>query len=140
MRKLLLLGASLMMTGCGQSTDQTANRVAKAAPAKKKVAYCFFKEPDTKGWTAKRGKDGNILVKGKAYRQDPRYKALLGPAIVTGSSAEISPTVTTNDTGFAAEDNWWDVSATIPNSAAVTSVTVSCGARLLAKLDVAPKA
>ena len=58
--------------------------------------------------------------------------------MVTGASAELSPTITINDTGFAAVDNWWDVSATIPNSAAVNSVTVSCGARTLAKLEVPP--
>src|SRR6185295_13190971 len=100
MRKAMLLLGVTALAGCGQS-NEAANQVAKA-PAKKKAAYCFFKEPDTKAWTATRGKDGNIVVKGKAFRQDPRYKAVLGPATVTGTRAEISPSVGNNDTGFAA--------------------------------------
>lgn len=134
---IIMLGATMMLAACGQS-DRDAGKPAAKPMAKKKAAYCFFKEPDTKSWAASRGKDGNVVVKGKAYRQGPRYKALLGPAVVTGASAELSPTITINDTGFAAVDNWWDVSATIPNSAAVNSVTVSCGARTLAKLEVPP--
>ena len=139
MRKFMLLIGAGALAGCGGSDDQATNQVAKA-PAKKKAAYCFFKEPDTKAWSAKRDKDGNIVVKGKAYRQDPRYMAVLGPATVTGTSAELSPGITTNNTGFAAEDNWWDVSATIPNSSAIESVTVTCGSKTLADLKVAPKA
>ena len=137
MRKSMLLIGAAAFVGCGQS-NEVANQPAKV-PAKKKASYCFFKEPDAKDWAASRDKDGNIVVKGKAYRQDSRYRAVFGPATVTGTSAELSPTIVTNDTGFGAPDNWWDVSATIPNSAAVTSVTVSCGARTLAKLDVAAK-
>jgi len=137
MRKAMLLLGATALAGCGQS-NEAANQVAKA-PAKKKAAYCFFKEPDTKGWSAARGKDGNVIVKGKAYRQDPRYMAVLGAPTLTGAHAEISPAVTTNNTAFAAPDNWWDLIATIPNSAAVDSVTVSCGARTLAALRVPPK-
>lgn len=137
MRKFVLLLGAAAFAGCGESNDQTANQAAKA-PAKKKPGYCFFKEPDTKAWSATRGKDGNIVVTGKAYRQDPRYMAVLGPATVTGTSAELSPTVTTNNTGFAAEDNWWDLTATVPNSAAVATVTVSCGPRTLATIAVSP--
>ena len=138
-RSLLLLGAGLIVGSCGQGGEPPANQVANAAAPKKKAAYCFFKEPDTKGWAASRGKDGNIVVKGKAYRQDPRYKAVLGSAAITGTSAEISPTITTNDTGFAAPDNWWEVTATIPNSSAVDRVTVSCGPRTLADLKIPTK-
>jgi len=137
MRKAMLLLGAAALAGCGQS-NEAANQVAKA-PAKKKAAYCFFKEPDTKGWTATRDKAGDIVVKGKAFRQDPRYKAVLGPATVTGTRAEIAPSVGNNDTGFAAPDNWWDLNATIPNSAAVESVAVTCGAKTLAELKVPPK-
>lgn len=137
MRNFMLLLGAAALTGCGQAND-AANRPAKA-PAKNKASYCFFKEPDTKGWSAARDKDGNIVVKGKAYRQDSRYKALLGPAAISGTHAEISPTVMTNDTGFAAPDNWWDMSATIPNSATVDSVTISCGPRTLADFKLPPK-
>ena len=136
---LLLLGVAAL-AACGQSgSDQTANRVAAKAPPKKKQTYCFFKEPETKGWAASRDKDGNIVVKGKAYRSDPRYQALLGPATVTGTTAEISPSIQQNATGYAAPGDWWDVTATISNSAAVDTVKVSCGARTLADLKVPVK-
>ncbi len=137
MRRLMLLLGAGALAGCGGSNDQAANQVAKA-PAKKKAGYCFFKEPDTKAWAAKRGKDGNVVVTGKAYRQDGRYMAVLGPPTVAGSTAELSPTVTTNNTGNSMEDGWWDVTATIPNSVAVTSVTVSCGPRTLATIALPP--
>jgi len=107
---------------------------------KKKVAHCFFKDSETKGWAASRGKDGNIKVKGKAYRSDSRYQAVLGPPEVAGTMVSIAPTITQNMTGFGAEDDWWEVTATIPNSAAVDTVTVNCGAKTLATLPVKPKA
>lgn len=137
-RSIPLLGFAAVLVACGQ--DDTSRQAASTpAQPKKKIAYCFFKDPETKGWSATRGKDGNIIVKGKAYRSDSRYRAILNPATVTGSTAEITPTITVNDTGYGAEDNWWDVSATIPNSAAVDSVKVTCGAKTFADLKVAPK-
>jgi hypothetical protein len=141
MRRYLLLMCAGMLAACGQSTDNKAanQAAANAAQPKKKIPYCFFKDDQTKGWSAARDKDGNIVVKGKAFRSDPRYQALLGPATVTGTSAEISPTIQQNATGFAAPENWWDVSSTIPNSAAIETVKVSCGAKTLAELKVAPK-
>ena len=137
---LVLIGASAL-AACGQSTDNEAANQAAAntAQPKKKVAYCFFKDQETKDWSAARDKEGNITVKGKAFRSDPRYQALLGPPTVTGTTAEISPTIQQNATGFAAPENWWDVSSTIPNSAAIETVKVSCGAKTLAELKVAPK-
>jgi hypothetical protein len=142
MRRTILMLA-LLTAGCGQSGDDAANKAAtaKAAEAKKaaKPAYCFFKEPDTKGWAASTDASGNVVVKGKAYRQDSRYKAVLGQPVVTGAGAEVSPSITMNDTGYAAPDNWWDVSTTIPNSAAVETVTVRCGAKVLAELKVPRK-
>lgn len=134
-RFVLLAGLGAALAGCGGSDEQAKNQVAKPAITKK-TGYCFFKAPDTKAWSAKRGKDGNIVVKGKAYREDPRYMAVLGPATVSGNSADLSPTITTNTTGFAAQNNWWDVSATIANGAKVTNVTVTCGARTLATIAV----
>lgn len=137
---LVLIGASAL-AACGQSTDNEAANQAAAntAQPKKKVAYCFFKDQETKDWSAARDKDGNITVKGKAFRSDPRYQAILGPPTVTGTAAEISPTIQQNATGFAAPENWWDVSSTIPNSAGIETVKVSCGAKTLAELKVAPK-
>jgi hypothetical protein len=142
MRKfIILLGTAAGLAACGQSTDQAAdNEAANAAAAEKpRPAYCFFKDEETKGWAAKADKDGNVVVTGKAYREDARYKALLSPATIAGSTAEVSPTITANDTGFAAPDNWWDVTQTIPNSQAVTTVNVTCGGKTLATLEVPRK-
>jgi hypothetical protein len=137
-RLMIVAGAAALLGACGQSGDN-ANQAAVSPPKpKKKVAYCFFKDPETKGWAASRDKNGNIVVKGKAYRSDSRYQAVLQNPVVTGTSAEISPTIIQNETGYAALDNWWDVKATIPNSAAVETVTVRCGAKALAELKVPP--
>lgn len=136
----MLCAAAAALAACGQSGDDAANRAAaKAAAAAKKPkpAYCFFKDAETKAWTSSRDKAGNVVIKGKAYRSDPRYKAVLGPAKVSGTSAELSPTIAVNDTGFASPDNWWEVSAIIPNSAAVERVTVRCGAKAVAELKLA---
>lgn len=137
----ILLGSAAALTACGQSAgDSAANQAAaNVSQPRKKPAYCFFKDPETKSWAAKRGKDGNIVVSGKVYRSDPRYKAVLGAPVITGTSVEITPTITVNDTGYAAPENWWEVSATVPNSAAIDTVKVSCGAKTLADIKVAPK-
>jgi hypothetical protein len=142
MRKsTFLLCAAAALVACGQSNDNVAanQAAAKAAQPKKKPAYCFFKDSETKGWAASRAKDGNVVVKGKAYRLDSRYKALLGPPAVSGTTAEIAPTIAVNDTGYAVLDNWWDVKATIPKSAGVTNVTVRCGAKTIAELKLPPR-
>ena len=142
MRALMTaLGLAAVLSACGQPNDSaTSNQTAaNSAQPRKKPAYCFFKDPETKAWAGARGKDGNIVVKGKVFRSDPRYKVVLQPPVVTGTSAEISPTISLNDTGYAAPENWWDVTATIPNSSAIDAVTVSCGARTLAQFKLPPK-
>jgi hypothetical protein len=139
MRKsFLIVAAAAALTACGQSGDTSKQAAAPAQP-KKKPPHCFFKDTETKAWSAKRDKDGNIVVKGKAYRSDSRYKAVLNPATVTGTSAELTPTIVQNDTGYGAEGDWWDVGATIPDSATVDNVKVTCGAKTFAELKVAPK-
>ena len=139
-RSIVLASAAALLGGCGRSDDGAANQAAaNAAQPKKKAAHCFFKDSETKDWKASRGKDGNIVVKGKAYRSDSRYQALLGPPEVTGTRASIAPTITVNNTGFGAADNWWDLSATIPGSAAVDTVKVTCGAKTVAELKVPTK-
>lgn len=142
MRKcLIMVTAAASLAACGQSSQKSevekapANETAQAKPA----AYCFFKPSETKDWKATVDKSGNVVVSGKAYRQDSRYKALLSPATVSGSKAELSPSIAQNDTGFAARDDWWDVSATIPNSQAVDTVTVKCGEDNVATLSVPRK-
>lgn len=142
MRNTIVLLGAIALAGCGQSTGNAAanNSAANSAAAETpRPAYCFFKDSETKSWTAKRGKDGNILVTGKAYREDSRYKAVLNPATVSGTTAKIAPTITVNDTGYGAPDNWWTVKATIPNSAAVDTVDVTCGAKTVAELKVPTK-
>ena len=143
MRNSIIVAATAaILAGCGQSNDNAsaANAEANASAAETpRPAYCFFKDSETKGWAAKVDKTGNVVVSGKAYREDSRYKALLSPATVSGTSAEVAPTIGPNDTGFAARDNWWDVTETIPNSQAVESVTVKCGDKTVASLSVPRK-
>ena len=137
--RFLCLASAALLGGCGQSDGSSNQAAANTAQPKKKAAYCFFKDKETKGWAASRDKDGNIKVKGKAYRQDSRYEAVLGPPEVSGTTATIAPTITQNMTAYGAEDDWWDVTATIPNSSAVDTVNVTCGAKTLATLAVKPK-
>jgi hypothetical protein len=59
--------------------------------------------------------------------------------VITGTTAEISPTIAQNDTGYGAPDDWWDVTATIPGSASVEIVKVTCGPKTVAEFTVAPK-
>ena len=135
-RTILLLCTTAALTACNQSADNAANATAdKVAPKEKRSPYCFFKDEETKGWKAAVDKTGNVTVTGKAHVKDARYKAELGQPEVTGASAEVWPTITVN-TGYASPDNWWDVSFTIPDSAAVESVTVRCGRKTMASLAV----
>jgi len=136
-QSIILFGVVLCLAGCDQPAEQAAANTAAAEKPKPK--YCFFKDNETKVWSASRGKDGNIVVKGKAYRSDPRYQAQLGQPEVSGTTATIAPGIVQNATGFGAPENWWDVSATIPNSAAVDTVKVECGTKTLAELKVPVK-
>lgn len=139
-RHHLILGAAAMLGACGQAADDSATNQAKQEqPKKKKVAYCFFKDAEMKGWSAARGKDGNITVKGKAFRSDSRYQAVFKPAEITGTTAEVSPTIQNNATGYGAVDNWWDIKATIPDSAVIETVKVVCGAKTLAEFQLAKR-
>src|SRR6476469_9289415 len=97
-RILMIAGAAAFLAGCGQSEGGADQAAAKVPQPKKKVSYCFFKDKETKGWAASRGKDGNIVVKGKAYRSDSRYQAVLGQPEVAGTAATISPTIIQNGT------------------------------------------
>lgn len=138
---IIFAGVVSLVSACGQqgsgnspATEAATNNVAAAAPAK--VAYCFFQDGETKGWKASTDKSGNVVVTGQAYREDSRYKALLEPAKLSGTSAQVSPTIAQNDTGFGAPANWWKLSETIPDSKAVSTVIVRCGDKTLATLDV----
>jgi len=144
MRKSVILtsAAAATLAACGQSAQSGGNNSGttnQTAAAKPRPAYCFFKDSETKDWKAKRDKDGIAIISGKVYREDSRYKAVLGPATVNGTAAEISPTLTVNDTGYAAPGDWWDVTARIPNSQAIDTVTVKCGDKTLATLGLLRK-
>ena len=136
----LLCGALVLTAGCGQKASEegnAANAVAAAKPEPKH--YCFFKKDEQKDWTASRGADGNITVKGRVHMGDPRYKGDLGQPEISGNSAKLWLTMAPV-TGYRSADNWWDVSFTIPNSVAVENVTVACDSkRTFADLKVKPR-
>jgi len=137
----ILIGSTAVLAGCGQSAGNGTANVAAAntSQPEKKPAYCFFKDDEMKGWTASRDKDGNITIKGKAHVKDPRYKAAFGQVGAGPKMATASPTIAQNDTGYATPDNWWDLSATVPNSASLNEVQVQCGDKTVADLQVPPK-
>jgi hypothetical protein len=137
-RALLLVGAVAALSGCNQGAEtNSANQVANAAEASPKhPSYCFFKDADTKDWKASRGADGNITVKGRAYVEDTRYQAALSEQEMSGVNASLWLTMGPNSGAYGAPENWWDVSAAIPNSGAVESVTVMCGNKTVAQLKV----
>ena len=137
MRLLVLVGAA-GLAACGHNSDPLANRASPAAK-KERPKYCFFKDADSKGWTAERGKDGNITVSGKLYRSDGRYMAVLGEPKIKGSTVEYWPSVTTNTTGVSMADGWWTVTATIPNSANIVTVDIKCGSKTFAEFKLPPK-
>lgn len=138
---IVLLGTAAVLAGCGQSSNNAAenNAANEAAVEKPRPAYCFFKDSAIKDWKAAVDKSGNVVVSGKGLAEDARYKAVLSPATVSGTSAEVAPTLAQNDTGFASPDNWWEMSQTIPNSHTVASVTVKCGDETVATLTVPRK-
>ena len=134
----LALVAAAGLTACGQSDGD--NAAAKAtvnapAPAKNHPSYCFFKDAATRGWSAAPDASGNVAVKGQAKVDDRRYRGDLSQSEVTGDAASVWLTMAPN-TGYADEDNWWDVALTVPGSAAATSVTIFCGTKEVAKLKV----
>lgn len=143
MQKVLIaMGLAGMLGACGQSSEENgaskAAAASSAAPKKERPPYCFFKDSETKGWAASRGKDGNIVVKGKAYREDSRYQAQIGKMDVAGTTATLWPTIAPNMSGYGARDNWWDIKTVIPNSNAVETVSVHCGDKTLVDLKVPP--
>jgi hypothetical protein len=139
MKTIIILSAAALLASCNQASDANggSNNQAAATPApKNKPPYCFFKDVETKAWSASVGAGGNIVVTGEAYRSDPRYKAVLVQPKVEGKIAEVWPTIVVNDTGYAAPDNWWAVKLTIPGSAAADTVRIRCGAKVLVELKV----
>ena len=136
-----VIAAFGVLAACGPSADNSVANEAAAntAQPKKKAAHCFFKDAEMKGWSAARGKDGNITAKGKVYRSDSRYKVVFGEPVISGTSVELSPILQQNSAAYGAPEDWWDVSATIPNSAAIETVRVTCGAKTVFETKIATK-
>jgi hypothetical protein len=135
--RILLIAATAGLASCNQPvSDNAATNATAAAPAKKHPTYCFFKDAATKGWAASVDAGGNVAVKGKVHIDDRRYMSDLSDSEVTGDTASAWLTMTQNNTGMGAPDNWWSTNVTIPNSAAVRTVTVLCGKKTVAELKV----
>jgi hypothetical protein len=139
MRQWILLLGAASLSACGQGGGNEAANQAAPAPKKEKPKYCFFKDADSKDWSASRGADGNIVLKGKLYRSDGRYMAVLGEPKINGSTVEYWPSVSNNTTGASMADGWWEVTATVPNSGAIDTVEVKCGQKTFAELKVPPR-
>lgn len=140
MKNGLWLAAAAGLAACGPSgsgsTSANASTKATAFEAPKHPTYCFFKDAAAKGWSASTDKAGNVTIKGKAKLDDGRYMGSLIQGEVTGDAATIWLTMAPNSTGYAMADSWWDVSATIPSSAAAKTATVMCGKKTFATLTV----
>jgi hypothetical protein len=140
---VMLLAAAAALAGCNQgggntTGSQSANDSANsAAAAPKHPTYCFFKDSDTKSWSAGRGAGANVTVKGKAHLDDTRYMAGLGQPEISGSTAKLWLTMDPNGGPYAAPGNWWDVTAAIAGSSGVDAVTIMCGTKTVAQLKVA---
>ena len=140
LRRILLAGIAVAMAGCSGnevSQETAVNNVGTNAEAsKKRPTYCFFKDAETKGWAAKRDGSGNVMVSGKAHVKDARYKAVISEHGISGDRATLWLTINENG-GYAAPENWWDVSTTLPDSSSVTEITLLCGKKAVAKLSLA---
>jgi hypothetical protein len=141
MRNLIIVITVAALAACGQQPSQkdAETKTAAVEKAPERTPYCFFKDSEAKGWSASTDKQGNVVVKGKLYRQDSRYEAYLDKPKVNGTAAEVWPNIKQNTGAYGAENDWWPVSTTIPNSAAVNAVSVRCGGKVMASLDVPRK-
>jgi hypothetical protein len=135
-RSITMLAATAALAGCNQGGESKAtNAVAPRPAASKHPTYCFFKDTETKSWSASAGRGGLVTVKGKGHVKDPRYRAQLGESEIAGTKATLWLTIGENR-GYASPDNWWDVSLSVPGSARVTSVAVMCGKKTVAELKI----
>lgn len=135
MRRSIIVLCAAGLAGCNQASEEPANNAAAntAAAAAKRPTFCFFKDEETKGWKASAGAKG-VTVTGRAHVKDGRYKAILGEPEIAGARASVWLTIGINDTGFSAEDDWWDLSTQVPAAAPVESVSVMCGKKSIAEL------
>ena len=126
--------ALALLAACSPAGEEQANQPVAQAP-REKPPHCFFKDSETKGW-ALRVAGAKALVTGQAFRSDARYKAVLGEPKIAGRVAEVRPSIAINDTGFAADGNWWDLKSEVP-AAGIDTIEVRCGSKLIASLPVA---
>lgn len=137
MRLFICLTAAVAAAGCSEQPAENA-AANQAAAAPEKVPHCFFKDSETKEWAVKVQGD-QVVLTGRLFRSDARYKAVLLEPKLDGPVAVVRPSITSNDTGFAADGNWWDVEASIP-AAGLEKVEVRCGKKVAASLDLPTKA
>jgi hypothetical protein len=131
-RSMILLVAALA-PGCSeQPAAPPAANQAESRP--EKVPHCFFKDSETKDWAVE-VQGGQAVVTGRGFRSDARYKVVLLEPKVDGAIAVVRPSISTNDTGFAADGNWWELKAAVP-AAGLAKVEVRCGKKVLASLDL----
>ena len=139
---VLTLAGIAALCACGKKTDtQPPTNVAeKRVAGAQHPSFCFFKDEETKGWAAKRAANGDVAVSGKAHVKDSRYVATLGSPEVAGTTAKLWLSINPNSGTYGAADDWWDVSSTIPGSAAASDVTVMCGPKPIAQLKLPAEA
>ena len=138
---IVALALAAGLAACGSNDEVApangaANATAADAKAKpKRPGYCFFKNAATRGWSAARDAGGNVAVKGQVKVDDRRYRGDLSQSEVVGATATVWLSMAPN-TGYADDDNWWDVSIAVPDSKTATDVVVLCGKKEVAKLKV----
>jgi hypothetical protein len=138
-RPIIILCASVGLAACGGNEPAQNNAAATAAaPARKHPTYCFFKDSQTKGWTASRAADGSVTVRGQVHLPDRRYMASLGDLDIAGTNAQLWLTMPPNNTGMGAQGDMWDIKTSVPASDAATidKVTVMCGKKTVAELPL----
>ena len=133
MRIVICLSAALLAAGCSEQPAATP-AANEAAATPERVPHCFFKDSETKDWGIKVQGD-RAMVTGRGFRSDARYKVVLLEPKIDKAVAVVRPSISTNDTGFASEGNWWDVEAAVPIQG-LEKVEVRCGGKLLASLDL----
>ena len=132
--RVLCAGLALaLLAGCSPAAEEQSNQPVAQTPSER-PPHCFFKDSETERWALKVA-DGKAVVTGRAFRSDPRYKAVLLEPKIVGRTAEIRPSIAVNDTGFAAVGNWWDVKGEVP-AQGIDTVEVRCGPKLIASLPV----
>ena len=139
-RMLAMCGAAASLVACGQGDGEAKKLRPRSRPRRRSRATVLQGRRD-QGLVGLAGQGWQYHREGQGLPLNSRYKAVLGDPKVSGSTAVVWPSISVNDTGFAAPsgDDWWDVSFAISGSAAVDTVDVKCGKKTFAELKVPPK-